>query len=126
MLQILLDHLFRHLQGALIQNALERAMEEDCQGQKDVPAGTSRNQWGEEVPPGPEPVALRRADALARTAQAYYTLAMAWVRLGLWERPWARLNPGTKPSAASGLLQNPINCTVGRCEQSPINRTVGR
>jgi hypothetical protein len=79
---------------------------QDFQEQKDVPAGTSRNQWGDEVHPGPEPVALRRAD-WSRPQAASYMLAMGWVRLGLWERPWARLNPGTKPSAASGLLLAP-------------------
>jgi hypothetical protein len=58
-------------QGALIQNALEQVMEEDFQEQKNVAAEISRGQWGEEIPSGPEPIAFRRADALARMAQAY-------------------------------------------------------
>ncbi len=58
-------------QGALIQNALEQAMEEDFQEQKNVAAEMSRYQWGEEIPPAPDPIAFRRADALERIAQAY-------------------------------------------------------
>jgi hypothetical protein len=58
-------------QGALIQNNLEQAMEEEFQEQKNVPAATSRNEWGEKIPLDPEPIAFHRADALARMAQAY-------------------------------------------------------
>lgn len=58
-------------QGALIQNSLQQAMEENFQEQKNVAAETCRDQWGEEIPPAAEPIACRRADALARMAQAY-------------------------------------------------------
>ena len=54
-------------QGALIQKAMESAMDELFDEQKDVPAGTS----ADETTPRSEPVAARRADALVRVAEQY-------------------------------------------------------
>jgi hypothetical protein len=48
-------------QGALVQAVLEQALEEGFREQQDVPAGTS----------SADPIAMRRADALVRMAQAY-------------------------------------------------------
>jgi hypothetical protein len=48
-------------QGALVQAVLEQALEEGFREEQDVPAGTS----------APEPIAVRRADALVRMAQGY-------------------------------------------------------
>jgi hypothetical protein len=48
-------------QGALVQAMLEQALEEGFRETRDVPAGTS----------APEPIAVRRADALVRMAQAF-------------------------------------------------------
>jgi hypothetical protein len=66
-------------QGALVQKVLEQAMEEDFREQRGVPAGISAGISAEislaepldEIHSHPEPVALRRADALVRMAQGY-------------------------------------------------------
>ena len=58
-------------QGALVQKVLEQAMEEDFQAQRSVPAGISSVSSSDETHSQPEPVALRRADALVRMAQGY-------------------------------------------------------
>jgi len=58
-------------QGALVQKVLEQAMEEDFREQRGVPAGISSTQPLDEIHSQPEPVALRRADALVRLAQGY-------------------------------------------------------
>jgi len=58
-------------QGALVQNVLEQAMEEDFREQRDVPAGISSVSSIDEIHAQPEPIALRRADALVRMAQGY-------------------------------------------------------
>ena len=53
-------------QGALIVKALEMAMDADFVVGGDVPAGTSEEESDE-----PEPIAARRADALANIAETY-------------------------------------------------------
>jgi len=58
-------------QGALVQKVLEQAMEEDFREQRDIPAGISSVSSTEEIHSRPEPIALRRADALVRMAQGY-------------------------------------------------------
>ncbi len=61
-------------QGALIQASLQRAMEEEYQERKNVPAGTPADISGEiqdEIRAHPEPVASRRAAALLRMVQGY-------------------------------------------------------
>ena len=58
-------------QGALIQNVLQQVMEEDFREQQGVPAGISSSEPLDEIHSRPEPVALRRADALLRMAQGY-------------------------------------------------------
>ena len=58
-------------QGALVQAVLEQAMEEDFREQQGVPAGISATQALDEIHSHPEPIALRRADALVRMAQGY-------------------------------------------------------
>jgi hypothetical protein len=58
-------------QGALIQNVLQQVMEEDLREQQGVPAGISSVSSMDEIHSQPEPVALRRADALVRMAQGY-------------------------------------------------------
>jgi hypothetical protein len=58
-------------QGALIQNSLEAAMEAQFQEGQNVPAGTSDDEMADPLKPRLEPIALRRADALVRLAQAY-------------------------------------------------------
>jgi len=57
-------------QGALIQNALENAMEEEFQEQAKIPAGISEESENE-CQPRAEPVSSRRADALLRLAGHY-------------------------------------------------------
>jgi len=57
-------------QGALLQKALERVMDEQFHEQQDVPARTSGGDPSSEVQARPEPIAGRRADALARLAQS--------------------------------------------------------
>jgi len=63
---------FTSEQGALIQKVLEEVMEETFKEQQDVPAGTSDEDLADEIKERPEPVALRRADALVRMAQGYH------------------------------------------------------
>jgi hypothetical protein len=62
-------------QGALVQKVLEQAMEEDFREQRDAPAGISAEislaEPLDEIHSHPEPIALRRADALVRMAQGY-------------------------------------------------------
>ena len=58
-------------QGALVQTVLEQVMEEDFREQQGVPAGISSTEPPDEIHSRPEPVALRRADALVRMAQGY-------------------------------------------------------
>ena len=58
-------------QGSLIQKALEGAMEESFREQRDVSAETSDEALADEIKPRPEPIMLRRADALVRMAQGY-------------------------------------------------------
>jgi hypothetical protein len=62
-------------QGALVQKVLEQAMEEDFREQRGVPAGISAEislaEPPDEIHSHPEPIALRRADALVRMAQGY-------------------------------------------------------
>jgi hypothetical protein len=70
-------------QGALVQKVLEQAMEEDFREQRGVAAGISAGISAEisaetslaepidEIHSRPEPIALRRADALVRMAQGY-------------------------------------------------------
>jgi hypothetical protein len=58
-------------QGALVQTVLEQAMDEDFREQRGVPAGISATQPPDEIQSRPEPIALRRADALVRMAQGY-------------------------------------------------------
>jgi len=62
-------------QGALVQTVMEQVMDEDFREQRDVPAGISCTEPVDEVHPRPEPVALRRADALVRMAQGYSSQA---------------------------------------------------
>ena len=59
-------------QGALIQKVLEEVMEETFREQRDVPAGTSDEDLADEIKARPEPISLRRADALVRMAQGYH------------------------------------------------------
>ena len=59
-------------QGSLIQKALEGAMEESFHEQRDVSAETSDEALADEIKPQPEPIMLRRADALVRMAQGYH------------------------------------------------------
>jgi len=56
--------------GALVQQVLEQAMEEQYQELQDVPAGISETEI-DEVRARPEPIAWRRADALVRLAEGY-------------------------------------------------------
>ncbi len=63
---------FTSEQGALIQKVLEEVMEETFREQRDVTAGTSEEYLADEIKERPEPVALRRADALVRMAQGYH------------------------------------------------------
>jgi hypothetical protein len=58
-------------QGAVIQKALEQVMEESFREQRDVSAETSDEALADEIKPRPEPIMLRRADALVRMAQGY-------------------------------------------------------
>jgi len=58
-------------QGALVQAVLQQVMEEDFHEQRDVPAGISSTEPPDEIHSRPEPLALRRADALVRMAQSY-------------------------------------------------------
>jgi len=58
-----------------VQVVMEQAMEEDFREQQDVPAGISCAELDDEIHPRPEPVALRRADALVRIAQGYSSRA---------------------------------------------------
>jgi Domain of unknown function (DUF222)/HNH endonuclease len=58
-------------QGALVQTVLEQAMEEDFREQGDVPAGISSTEPRDEIHSRPEPISLRRADALVRMAQGF-------------------------------------------------------
>jgi hypothetical protein len=62
-------------QGALVQKVLEQAMDEDFREQRGVPAGISAEissaEPVDEIHSRPEPIALRRADALVRMAQGY-------------------------------------------------------
>jgi Domain of unknown function (DUF222)/HNH endonuclease len=58
-------------QGALVQKVLEQAMEQDFREQRGIPAGTSSTQPLDEINQQPEPISLRRADALVRMAQGY-------------------------------------------------------
>jgi Domain of unknown function (DUF222)/HNH endonuclease len=58
-------------QGALVQAVMQQVMEEDFREQRDVPAGTSSTEPPDEIHSRPEPIALRRADALVRMAQGY-------------------------------------------------------
>ncbi|MSQ98683.1 MAG: HNH endonuclease [Xanthomonadales bacterium] len=58
-------------QGALVQTVLEQAMEEDFREQQGVPAGISSTQPLDEIHSHPEPISMRRADALVRMAQRY-------------------------------------------------------
>ena len=60
-------------QGALVQVVMEQAMEEDFQEQRGVPAGISSTEPLDEIHSHPEPIAMRRADALLRLAQGYST-----------------------------------------------------
>ena len=60
-------------QGAVIQKVLERVMEETFQEQRDVSAETSDEALADEIKPRPEPIAMRRADALLRVAKGYNT-----------------------------------------------------
>jgi len=61
--------------GALVQAVLEQVMEEDFREQRDVPAGISAEissaEPPDEIHSRPEPISLRRADALVRMAQGY-------------------------------------------------------
>jgi hypothetical protein len=59
-------------QGALIQKVLEHVMEESFREQRDVSAETSDEALADEIKPRPEPIMLRRADALVRMAQGYH------------------------------------------------------
>jgi len=56
--------------GALVQQVLEQAMEEQYQELQGVPAGISETDI-DEVRARPEPIAWRRADALVRLATGY-------------------------------------------------------
>jgi hypothetical protein len=62
-------------QGALVQTVLEQAMEEDFREQQGVPAGISAEIFSaepvDEIHSHPEPISMRRADALVRMAQGY-------------------------------------------------------
>jgi len=58
-------------QGALIQKAIEAAMDEAFDETKNVPAGTSAQSSEFKLNPRPEPIATRRADALLRVAEGY-------------------------------------------------------
>lgn len=58
-------------QGALVQKALERVMDEDFREQQDVPAGTSDDDLAPKVHARPEPIASRRTDALIRMAETH-------------------------------------------------------
>jgi hypothetical protein len=60
-------------QGAVIQKALEGVMAESCREQRDVSAETSDETLADEIKPRPEPIMLRRADALVRMAQGYHS-----------------------------------------------------
>jgi len=60
-------------QGALVQKVLEQAMEEDFREQQGVPAGISSAEPLDEIHSHPEPIAMRRADAMVRMAQGYST-----------------------------------------------------
>jgi len=55
----------------LIQNVLQQVMEEDFREQQGVPAGISSTEPPDEIHSRPEPIGLRRADALVRMAQGY-------------------------------------------------------
>jgi hypothetical protein len=59
-------------QGAQIQKVLEEVMEETFREHRDVPAGTSDEDLADEIKERPEPIVLRRADALLRMAQGYH------------------------------------------------------
>jgi hypothetical protein len=56
--------------GALVQQVLEQAMEQQYQELQDVPAGIFETET-DEVRARPEPIAWRRADALVRLARGY-------------------------------------------------------
>jgi Domain of unknown function (DUF222)/HNH endonuclease len=58
-------------QGALVQKVLEQAMEEDFREQRNVPSGISSAEPLDEIHSHPEPISMRRADALVRMAQGY-------------------------------------------------------
>jgi hypothetical protein len=58
-------------QGALVQKVLEQVMEEDFREQRGVPAGASSTAPLDEIHSHPEPISMRRADALVRVAQGY-------------------------------------------------------
>jgi hypothetical protein len=62
-------------QGALVQTVLQQVMEEDFREQRDVPAGISSTEPPDEIHSRPEPISLRRADALVRMAQGYLSEA---------------------------------------------------
>jgi len=62
-------------QGALVQTVLEQAMEEDFREQQGVPAGISSTEPVDEIHSHPEPISMRRADALVRMAQGYSSQA---------------------------------------------------
>jgi hypothetical protein len=64
-------------QGALVQQVLEQAMEEDFREQRGVPAGISSAEPLDEIHSHPEPISMRRADALVRMAQGYSSTASA-------------------------------------------------
>jgi len=60
-------------QGAAIQKVLEQVMEESFREQRDVSAETSDEALTDEIKPRPEPISLRRADALVRMAKGYHS-----------------------------------------------------
>jgi hypothetical protein len=58
-------------QGAVIRQALEAVLEEQFSERKNVPAGISEYEQPDPLKPQPQPIASRRADALARIAEGW-------------------------------------------------------